>query len=248
MANKNLLVYPNPYAAVDHEGLPSGVVAGCPEHGQGGLVYPGASVDEGRTVLLDHPDVAEKAAGSAADRQLAALLDRDKARSRPQRTRWKFSREPVPLPATAHYLRCLRDGDLVPADEATSTAVGLRHRDPLLALAEARQRAVDEWVAAHAAQPRFALEPEEDVWPDLAPLCEAIVSRRDEARAAAAKAASAAASAASEAAGKAATERGSALSRAIAALTEAQLAPPPAKGAPRGAPPVTPGAGGGGDQ
>lgn len=215
MANKNLSVYPNPYAAIDHEGVPSGVVAGCPEHGQGGLVYPGVTVDEARTVVDQHPDVAQAAP------KLGALLDRDQTRSRPQRTRWAFSRDPVELPSTAHYRYCLRAGDLIPADEATSQAVGLRHRDPLLALAAARQQAIDLWVASHGVEPHFASCPEDDVWPDLAPVCKRLKADADAARLKAQKAQEEAAGAHGEAVKKAAADREEALKAAIAKLAAA---------------------------
>lgn len=56
---------------------------------------------------------------------------------------WPASAEPAKVPATAEYLKALRDGSLAPADEATAQRAGVKW-DPA-AEESAKKDAADFW-------------------------------------------------------------------------------------------------------
>lgn len=172
---RKLLVFANPYSAIDHEGLPSGSFPADPVHMAGNLGWAGARIDAANTKVHQH-----------ADAKRHPQFDRSSDRSLPQTTRWAFHdlAEPIELPDTPHYRMGLRCGDLVPGDAYTSAAAGLvSHRDPVSVLAEKRANAIEAFVAERGEEPAFAKDPEElDPWPDLAGPCNALLEQRRAAR------------------------------------------------------------------
>lgn len=150
MQKKPLLVYANPYAATDHDGIPSGSCPADPEHSGGDLAWPGAAIDTAETKL-----------------EIMKFDDRG-ARSPHQTTRWKFSREPVPTPNTQHACSKIRNLELIAADEETARSAGVKFEDPMKALAKERAREIAHWISYYGQPPAFALDPTLDPWPELA--------------------------------------------------------------------------------
>ncbi len=149
MALKTLLVFANPYAAIDHNGIPSGSCPSDPEHGGGSLRWPGAVIDQ--------------------DLTKAEILhwEHRGARSPDQTTRFKFSTEPERIVDTQHHRMCLRCGDLIAADEATAKAGQKDFVKPMAALRAARDLSIMKYRAEQGHDPAFVSDPLLDPWPEL---------------------------------------------------------------------------------
>lgn len=135
MAKKFLLVYPNPFIAIDHDGMPAGACpCDMPEHvGMTSRQWVAAELDPQGTVLLEKLSAEE-------------LRYRD-AR---QQTRFKFAfGEPTKLPITEYYKDRLRSTELLAADKDTAHAAGLEFIAPADALAKSKAAALKKWAALH---------------------------------------------------------------------------------------------------
>lgn len=138
MAKKTLLVYPNPFVHMDHDGYPAGACpCDMPEHvGMTTRKWVGAELDKGGTFLLEKLSKEE-------------LHYRD-AR---QQTRFKFNfAEPTLLPVTEYYKDRLAglnilDQEILPANEETARIAGVKFVDPKAALAKAKAAATARWAA-----------------------------------------------------------------------------------------------------
>lgn len=130
---QTLLVYPNPWAAFDRNGVPCGVCPRDPEADAGGPGrFVGARVDSKNTRVLQ-----DFAAGYVAKFGpiVAKKLAEQEHRSPIQSTFYEYlgvpscdlelaeklsSKEPVEIPATKYYKDRIREGSLIAADKATS--------------------------------------------------------------------------------------------------------------------------------
>jgi hypothetical protein len=133
MAKKFLLVYPNPFIALDHDGFPAGACqCDMAEHvGMTSRRWVGAELDDKATFLLEKLSPEE-------------LRYRD-AR---QQTRFRFDfSEPTRLPVTEYYRDRLRHSEILCADEATAKLAGLKFVAPAEALAKAKADAAAKWIA-----------------------------------------------------------------------------------------------------
>jgi hypothetical protein len=131
-----LRVHPNPYAALDPNGKPAGVVHFDPEHNLGN-------------------DVAH--IGCITSRKPA---DASKLWSRYEHNRdtrycyeHSFDLAAADIPHTDYHVRQIKDGSLLCADEATARTAGIAFVQPAVALEKAREAAIAEWVANYGVEP-----------------------------------------------------------------------------------------------
>jgi len=135
MAKKFLLVYPNPFIALDHDGMPAGACqCDMAEHvGMTVRKWVGAELDAAGTFLLEKLSAEE-------------LRYRD-AR---QQTRFKFDfSAPTMLPVTEYYKDRLRGSEILCADKASAKLGGLEFVAPIEALAKSKADAAKKWIAMH---------------------------------------------------------------------------------------------------
>jgi len=138
MPKRVLRVYVNPYTYIDHEGRPAGVYPHDPAY------LPG-QMHVGLTRL--QTTVTEKRDPSKDDRPPVFDLVHH----------YDPEVQEVPdIPGQPHYRNGIREGSLIPADEATAKAVGMPFEDPSLVLERARTAAVKQWTDAHGEPPAFA--------------------------------------------------------------------------------------------
>ena len=142
MDQDTLRVHPNPYTFVDHKGRAAGTFpVDTADHFQdrdaGRKV--GSRVDGDKTKILSTPAPGE-------------------IRGHIQDTVHEYDAEPVVLPRTHHYMAGIRSGALIPADEATAAAVGMKFVQPGEALAKARHAAIAQYRAQYGEDPAFANE------------------------------------------------------------------------------------------
>ena len=127
-------VLANPYAHLDHEGRPAGVVMLDPveHHAYGGdgeaRRFVGAAIDLSKT------EVYQRAAASSAQSDL-------------QDTVFAFSGDVQDLPMTQYYLSAIRSGELLAADEATAEHAGIEFHEPYAALDTAKKTSLERWKA-----------------------------------------------------------------------------------------------------
>jgi len=141
-----LLVYPNPYGALDAEGMPNGIVRFDPVHGAGSLDFIGANAAFEKEVRRD-----------ARGRPLGP---RDAPEVLPLRTRRiEFNLIPQRLPHTDYHVSQIRSGDLIPVDEPTAKICGLPFVPPIKAFEAAKTHAIAEWKTL------YLEEPDTSAWP-----------------------------------------------------------------------------------
>lgn len=146
------MVIANPFAALDHEGVPAGALPFDPEHGNGARRWVGASIDMERTKKIESKPHDVLRRGNK-------ILFEPTAR---HRTFYKFDLRPQVVLDTVHYRRALEHGDIFPADVETARKVGFKaFVPPAEALAKAREKAIDEWRSCYGQEPDFELWPEE---------------------------------------------------------------------------------------
>lgn len=167
---KTILVYGNPFAALDHKGQPCGCYPFDPDHNGGSRRWIGASINmeasQERT-----KDEALKGAKAQTPMRITAngvtVIEAIAVRSR-HVFAFDLTPQPIPAPASSHYRAGVREGSLFPADEASAKALGVPAkdlRDPLELLAQARDAAIQLWIDQHGEPPPV------DEWPaNLQPL------------------------------------------------------------------------------
>lgn len=142
-----LLVYPNPYSALDSEGMPNGIVRFDPIHGAAGaLDFIGAS--------------ATFKTEKRKDAKGKLLGPRDAPEVQPLRTRIiEYDLVPQRLPHTDYHVRQISSGDLIPVDEATAKRCGLPFVPPIEAFKVAKAHAIAEWKTLYIEDPPHASWP-----------------------------------------------------------------------------------------
>lgn len=128
---KSLLVLPNPWAAIDHQGRPSGVVMCDP------VEHVPTRDGEPRRFVGAHLDPVKT--------RMTREFARGDARSNEQDTVWVFATKPVDLPNTPYYRERIRHGELIAADEKTARVAGLKFADPGKVIEAARASAIAAW-------------------------------------------------------------------------------------------------------
>ena len=120
---RTLRVYPNPYLHIDADGRPVAALPIEPAHNN---------------------DTGHRRVGMVLKHALISKADRLSPQQDMQETWFEPADElPVTVPETAYYQAAIRDGSVIPADEATSRASSKPHVDPAIALAKQRDLAVE---------------------------------------------------------------------------------------------------------
>lgn len=166
---RTLLVWPNPFHALDHEGRPHAIL---PFEAEGDGV---STFDDRRFV------------GATLTAEIVGPLPTahpDETAVVTQRTTFVFGDEPTTVRNTAYYTGSLRRGELLAADEASANEAGLPFVEPGKALESAREGAKASWaILAH--------EDHDDAPPEaltafaFGPMPEAIAARKKAAQPAA---------------------------------------------------------------
>ncbi len=139
--SKRILVYPNPYMHLDHDGYPAGATpTDRMEHvGETVRSWVGAKLDQDQTFHTENLSSDEQA-----------------FRFPRQQTRFKFELStPTELPVTQYYRDRIRDGELFVADEASAKECGFAFTDPKKALHAAKAAAIASWKASYGELPEF---------------------------------------------------------------------------------------------
>lgn len=146
-----LQVIPNPYRVLDADGKPTAIVPCHSKHA------PGEFVGATKTLVVESPaefvDVKRKVGDREVKEAKLAAFDRSKAS-------FTFSFEPVGVPgegaAGGYYLKRVREGSLIAADQATARACGVAHVAPKDVLAKEREVAAKEFERQFGAPPDWA--------------------------------------------------------------------------------------------
>jgi hypothetical protein len=133
-----LRVLPNPFAALDANGMPSGAVRYDPEVGRPGVVhYIGVEVER-------------KPIDDKANLQRAP-------REQHREVTYVWAQRPVEIPATAFHVDLVRTGQILAADQPTARACKIWFVDPAKALEQARAQAIEKWRAERGEKPPVEL-------------------------------------------------------------------------------------------
>lgn len=129
MPKRTLLVYPNPFHAIDHEGRPAGVLPLEPE-------------GDGVTTFDDRRFV-----GATLKAEILQKFPRGDARQSVQRTTFDFSDEPVEVRNTPYYRMAIARGEILAADKASALECGIdsTYLEPAKVLLTARDEAIGLW-------------------------------------------------------------------------------------------------------
>lgn len=120
---KTLKVYPNPFSHIDHEGRPAGVVAMEP-------------IGDGVTVFDDRRFV-----GATLKAKITKKAPLGSAQQNEQDTFFVFADEPSVVHMTPYYVRAIKNGLLIPADEDSARKANVKFADPAQTLYAAREGA-----------------------------------------------------------------------------------------------------------
>lgn len=113
-----LRVYPNPWKAIDRDGLPCAVVPMDPEADGGGPgQFVGARVDRKRTKVLQQlePHDNLRSARQKTTYEYLGIASND-----PKLAEKLFATEPITLPKSRYYRERIREGALFAADQETA--------------------------------------------------------------------------------------------------------------------------------
>ena len=136
MRNQLISVVPNPYLHLDDEGNPSHVVAVDPSANPN-RAFVGATLAGAQ--VIDKLKVGE-------------LL------SPRQYNQWEFTKEPVQLMLTPYYLECLKNNELIPADDATAKACGKKFENVDDVLTLSSYSAAKDWYSKYGEYPNWYSE------------------------------------------------------------------------------------------
>lgn len=152
-ASAPLRVYPNPYASLDAEGNPDGVVRYDPTLGLPGVVhYVGARVAA---------RWADRSAAPAGPLRPPPSVSRtNDGRFRRVAREAVFDGAPVEIPDSPYHRERVRDGSLVAADERSARACGVPFVAREVALDRAKGRACERFKAQTGVLPPWAKKSE----------------------------------------------------------------------------------------
>jgi hypothetical protein len=164
ISKNTLRVLPNPFAHLDHEGLPAGTFPFDPIHHSPDRRWVGAVVDrspglDGQPKTRHLPQAGDLTAAIKDTRPGAAkgAIRRVHVDRAPRkRIVWAHAVEPGSphlLPSTPHYLFGLRERSLIPADKASATKAAVPFVEPVLALKQAADKAIADWTQTYGEPP-----------------------------------------------------------------------------------------------
>lgn len=159
---RTLLVWPNPFHALDHEGHPAGVLSYEPT-GDGVKTF-----DSRRFIGATlQSKILEKAVEGTAQQTM-------------QRTWFEFTEEVVEVPESAYYKHAIARGEIFAADEATARRCGIVQGfvEPAELLERARKEAVDAYERNPPHEDLDGLAPDELVKFSFGPMKEATEKRK----------------------------------------------------------------------
>lgn len=134
----NLKVLPNPFFALDADGMPSCHVRLDPTVGRKGVVeFIGVQV------------LKEVLTGDGAPEGNAKREPHLQRRS----TRFVWAQEPVDIAATTWHVDQVRAGAILAADKATAQACKIWFVAPAEAIKQTKAREIAAWVASHGEEP-----------------------------------------------------------------------------------------------
>lgn len=172
MQTKDILrVFPNPFAFLDHEGLPAATFPFDPIHHSPDRRWVGAVVDRSpgpdgkpKTRHLPQPgDLTTAIRDTRPGAPPGAIRRVHVDRAPRKRIVWVHSVDleaPHVVPDTPHYRFGLREQSLLPADPETAEKAGVPYLEPGRALLEAAKKAIADWTQAYGSPPSA------DDWPD----------------------------------------------------------------------------------
>lgn len=141
MKTPMLSVLPNPFHALDADGMPACACRYDPEVGRPGVIhYIGVEV----TATLDpnQPGPKDPQRKRATDKQVLTFT---------------WAQKPVEIPATSLHIDYVRTGAILAADKETARACRIWFVEPEEALRQARNGAVARWRAERGEDPPVAL-------------------------------------------------------------------------------------------
>lgn len=145
-------VIANPWASIDAQARPTGRVPLVSDDGQS--VKPGRFVGA-KLVATQTAERKTRKIGRYFEVTQDAAFDRA----------WEFSSAPVDVPGFAgrpapYYLEQLREGSLIPADEACAVACGVKFVSPADVIAKTKTTRRAEYDSQHGAGAFDALQPQ----------------------------------------------------------------------------------------
>lgn len=160
LSAKPLRIFPNPYHAIDHQGLPAGAARRDPDFqiSAGMRLYVAADLAEVR--ILAQRDRVERSAGLAPTVQEHA---------------WYFVTDRATgIEDTAYHRALIKSGEIFPADEGTHRRAFGRNQkthpfvEPREAITRSRQQAIETWKAEHEEEEPAFVEVEKAAADELA--------------------------------------------------------------------------------
>lgn len=152
MPPNTLQVIPNPYKMLDADGNPIAVFPCHPRHA------PREFVGAKMTIVVEMP--AEMINIKRKDRRGTEHMETVEARTERSRARFEFTTQPVDLPASgamgAYYRAGIRDGVLLPANEATARACNMPFVPVAEALRKESEQAANTYQREHGVLPVWA--------------------------------------------------------------------------------------------
>lgn len=135
-----LRVRPNPYFALDAQGMPAGIVRVDPAVGRPGTIeFIGATV---RKTVIDDPE----------NKKREHLYQR-------RATSIAFAQGAVEIPLTPYHVEQVRAGAVLADDRETARTCRIWFADPEGALKQAKRKAIANWRASHGEDPPVELWP-----------------------------------------------------------------------------------------
>jgi hypothetical protein len=130
-----LRVRPNPYFALDADGMPAGIVRVDPEVGRPGVIeFIGATLTKTTIEGEVFKGVRNERLPKSYQRRSTAIV---------------FAQDAISIAATPYHIEQVRAGAVLADDKETARACRIWFVDPKVALEQAKARAIAEWKASH---------------------------------------------------------------------------------------------------
>lgn len=160
--SRTLLVWPNPFHALDHEGHPAGVLSYEPT-GDGVKTFD-----------------ARRFIGATLESRITAKAIEGTAQQSMQRTWFKYLDEPTEVPETPYYKHAIARGEIFAADAASAARAGITigFVEPSVLLERCRKEAVEAYERNPPHEDLDGLAPDELVKFTFGPMTGAVEQRK----------------------------------------------------------------------